>query len=478
MNTQIVCDLHLHSKYSRAVSPQMVVSEMARWAKLKGIDILGTGDFTHPLWLREIKGNLKESEEGLYSLIDSDNKTKFLLTAEISSIYSQGGKGRRIHNLVLAPSIETVEKINKELMRRGCNLMSDGRPIIGIKSRDLVEIILGIDANCMIVPCHVWTPWFSLYGSESGFDSILECYGDMSKYIYAIETGLSSSPEMNWRIKELGNRSILSNSDSHSGAKLGRETTVLRQTANGKRQTKNNSISFKDIIVAIKREENCEWEIGYTTEFYPEEGKYHFTGHRNCLVRQSPQETKKLGIICPKCGKRLTIGVMHRVEQLASWPEMPPTYTDIKVGGQKVKMITSPKKTKTPYVMLVPLVEILAEAMGSTTSSVKVIAEYNRLINIFGTEFNILLTTPISDIEKSAGERIGEGIKKVREGDIVVDPGYDGTFGVVKIWNLPSKKSEIEKNPFQSPGDSADSMQVKSEDNNSENNQDQLSLEL
>lgn len=437
MNSQVVCDLHLHSKYSRAVSQQMVLPEMDKWANLKGIDILGTGDFTHPLWISEIE-SLLEEEEGLYRLKNNISKTRFLLTSEISSIYTQGGKCRRIHNLVLSPSFTAAKKINRELNKRGCNLASDGRPIIGINSRDLTEIILSIDKDNMVIPCHVWTPWFSLYGSQSGFDSIDECYGDMSQYIYAVETGLSSSPEMNWRIKELANRSIISNSDAHSGAKLGREATVLKNIGN------KQEITYKDIMKALKQDSESNWQISHTIEFYPEEGKYHFSGHRNCLIKQSPEETKKSGMICPKCRKNLTIGVMHRVEQLAGYPEMKPTYIETVTNEGKVKMITSPKKTKTPYVMLVPLMEIISEALKIPTTSIKIATEYRRLIELLGSEFRILLNCSIEEIKKVGGERIAEGILKVREGNITVDPGYDGVFGEVKIWN-EEKENNKEK---------------------------------
>jgi len=444
---KFVADLHIHSKYSRAVSPKMEILEIGRWARKKGIDIVATGDWTHPLWLREIKANLEEDGTGLLKLRARgsgfrEERPLFLLSTEISSIYSQGGKGRRIHTLIFAPSISVVEKINKELTNRGANLLSDGRPIIGLSAKDLAELVLGVDKNCLIVPAHIWTPWFALFGSMSGFDSIEECFGNMSQYIYGIETGLSSDPVMNWRIKELDNRAILSFSDAHSGPKLGREVTVFK-IKNEKLKSKNTNkklkISYSDIARAIKNDRSCDWEIAHTIEFYPEEGKYHYTGHRNCQVRQSPEETKRLGATCPACGRPLTVGVMHRVEQLAV-RSLKTENLKLKIDKNEVRWIGY--ENRSPYVSLVPLLEILSEALGSAPTTLKVQNEYENLTSKFG-EFDILLKTPIEEIVKISGERVAEGIKKVRSGDIVVEPGYDGVFGKVKIWR--EKKSEEAK---------------------------------
>jgi len=422
---KIIADLHLHSKYSRAVSSRMTPLEMARWGTKKGIDLLATADWTHPLWLKELKANLKEVSPGIFALKNADDNfnTRFILSTEISSIYSQGGKLRRIHNLVFAPNFTVVEKINAELLRRGCNLMSDGRPIIGLSSRDLVELVLGVDRDCMVIPAHIWTPWFSLFGSQSGFDSLKECFADMSQNIYAIETGLSSDPAMNWRIKELDSRSIVSFSDAHSPEKLGREATIFRQN-----QSKNSKleISYRDIVEAIKG--RGEWTIDSTIEFYPQEGKYHYSGHRNCGVSQSPSETKKLGSVCPVCGKKLTIGVMQRVEDLASRP-----------AGFR-------PKGRPPYQMLVPLMEILAETLNTQVTSQPVKREYERLIQSFGSEFNVLLWTEIEKIAKISSEKVALAIDKVRRGDLIIKPGYDGVFGQVKIWSdLSVEKKEKNK---------------------------------
>ncbi len=400
----------------------MTLPEMAKWGQRKGIDLLGTGDFTHPLWFRELKSQLEETSKGLYKLKDSKEKTHFLLSTEISSIYSQGGRLRRIHTVIFAPSLEAVEKINNELLKKGANLMSDGRPIVGLSAHDLTELILSIEDHCLIIPAHIWTPWFSLYGSESGFDSIEECFGELTSSIFGVETGLSSDPAMNWRIAELDSRAILSFSDAHSPAKLGREATVFEVEDARK-------LTYEDIRKAVKGE--AASRIVYTIEFYPEEGKYHYTGHRNCNIRQSPQETKTLGSVCPVCGRGLTVGVMHRVEKLANREEK------IRAENGKTDLLwnTNPVSKKPPYVRMVPLLEILAEAIGSLPASQKVINEYIKLTENFGSEFNVLLKTPYKELDNIAGVKIAEGVVKVRKGQIVVEPGYDGIFGKVKIWS-------------------------------------------
>jgi len=453
---QIIADLQIHSKYSRAVSQQMVIPQIWEWAKRKGIGLVATGDWTHPLWMREIKANLEETGNGLLKLKIQNPNDKFqmeeggplfLLATEVSSIYSQGGKLRRIHNLIWSPTIETADKINKELISRGANLIADGRPIIGLTSIQVAELVLSINPNCLLIPAHAWTPWFSLYGSESGFDSIDECFGSFSKYIYAIETGLSSSPAMNWRIKELDTRSIVSFSDAHSGPKLGREATVFVMNENGitndKLQMTNEkgNITYKDIRSAIMQKTG-KWKIGYTIEFYPEEGKYHYTGHRSCGVKQDPSQTKQKGTICPVCGKKLTVGVMHRVEQLAGRTEEELRIRKQELSGTQIKGIFSDTFPDRPaFVMLVPLQEILAEAIGGLPASQNVQNEYKKLTDSFGGEFEVLLGTSIPDISKISGPRIAEAIDRVRRGEIVVDPGFDGVFGIVKIWGNEKEKA-------------------------------------
>ncbi len=427
---QVVADLHLHSKYSRAVSPQMTPPVMSYVGKQKGIDILSTGDWTHPLWFKEIRNFLTEAEEGLYKIKNpklGEEKTRFLLSVEIANIYSQNGKGRRIHNLVLCPSFETSEKINKELIKRGYNISSDGRPIIGLSSKGLLELILEIDERAMIIPCHIWTPWFGMYGASSGFNSITESFGDLSKYIYGIETGLSSDPEMNWEIEELNTRSIVSFSDAHSPAKMGREVTVFDLA-------EPSYTAIREAIMApllTSEGKDVRNKVAYTIEFYPEEGKYHYSGHRNCKITFTPEEQKKSGGICPVCGRKVTDGVMRRVQELAS--EAPRGVA--KQNEKGLKWITDPKKKHPPFVKIVPLNEIIAEAIGRPVSSSKVKVLFDELCLKLESELHILLKANIQDIAKIAGEKVAEGVQKVRTANIVIKPGYDGVYGVVKIWH-------------------------------------------
>jgi uncharacterized protein (TIGR00375 family) len=414
---KLIADLHFHSKYSRAVSPQMVLSEIAKWANLKGIDLITTADFVHPLWLRELKANLEEAGEGIYRL-KGTKKPYFIFTAEVSSIYTQGGRVRRIHNLIFAPDISEATKIEQQLASRG-NVLSDGRPIFGLSAKEIADLVLNLSPKAMIIPAHIWTPHFSLYGSQSGFDSMEECYGNFTSSIYAVETGLSSDPQMNWRIEELDNCSLISCSDAHSGPKLGREATVF--------EIAGPQLNYKDIRRALMGDGG----LSHTLEFYPEEGIYHYTGHRNCKVRYSPNETKKLGTTCPVCGKGLTVGVLDRVEKLA---DKEIENDEIAVKNDEFGVKWFGYKKRPPYAMLVPLLEIIAESIRSTVSSQKTINEYKKITEYLGGELNVLTNVKIKDLEKITNERIVQGIIKVRSGDIVVDPGYDGLYGIVKIW--------------------------------------------
>lgn len=431
----IVADLHLHSKYSRAVSPQMTPPVMAQYGEQKGIDLLATGDWTHPVWFREIRNFLEEAEEGLYKIKNptrQNEKTRFLLSVEIACIYSQNGKGRRIHNLVFVPSFEVAEKVNKELIKRGFNLSSDGRPIIGMSSKNLLSLLLEIDERSLLIPAHVWTPWFGIYGQMSGFQSLTEAFEELAPKIYGIETGLSSDPEMNWQIDELNTRSILSFSDAHSPAKMGREATVFRL----------ESLSYDNIRKAImapsQKLKNPENSVLYTIEFYPEEGKYHYSGHRNCNVTMTPEEQKESHGICPVCHRKVTDGVMRRVQELA---QEDPRGTH-KPNSKGLVWITDPKSARPPFVKIVPLQEIISEAIGSPVASPKVKVIFDQLCKDGLSEFHVLLKLPLEDIEKIAlritsqafAEKIRDGIQKVRTEQIVIKPGYDGVFGVVKIW--------------------------------------------
>jgi uncharacterized protein (TIGR00375 family) len=402
---RFIADFHVHSKYSRATSKEMDVENLARWAPIKGINLMGTGDFTHPNYFAELRLRLKPAEEGFYRLKKGDSPTRFVLTAETSHIYKQNGKSHRIHIIVLAPDLETVGKINAKLARIG-NIASDGRPILGTPVQDMVKLLLDISPKCFIVPAHAWTPWFSVFGSASGFDSIEECFGDQTKNIYCIETGLSSDPPMNWRLSALDKITLISNSDAHSPRKIGREANVF-----------DCELSYSDIINTLKTK-NAK-KFLHTIEFFPEEGKYHYDGHRTCNVILSPAESKKHDDICPVCKKKLTIGVCHRVADLADRPEnfVPPNAI--------------------PNKYLIPLEEIIADALGVTVTAKSVLETYQKLIAQGKSEFNILLDMPIDELDSFAPSRIAEGIRLVREKKLNIIPGYDGVFGKVSIFKKP-----------------------------------------
>jgi uncharacterized protein (TIGR00375 family) len=381
-------------------------------AQIKGITVLGTGDFTHPGWFKELQDKLEPDQEGLLKL-KSEFKNKlipdipplcraevrFVPTAEISCIYSKNNRTRKVHNLIIAPNFSAVSKINSKLQNIG-NLTADGRPILGLDSKDLLKIVIDASPECLFVPAHAWTPHFSVFGSESGFDSLEECFEELSRYIYAIETGLSSDPPMNWRLSMLDNISLISNSDAHSPGKLAREGNVF-----------NVKLNYKEIIKAIKSRKGF---LG-TIEFFPEEGKYHFDGHRNCGICLSPEETKKNKDLCPKCGKKLTIGVMYRVAKLA----------DRKKGFK-------PDSTL-PYKSLIPLPEIISDVLGVGVNSKKVQGEYKRLLEILGNEMYILQNISLDEIAKTAPSLMVEAIRKVREGKVEIYPGYDGEYGKIKV---------------------------------------------
>ncbi|KKS84944.1 MAG: hypothetical protein UV59_C0012G0037 [Candidatus Gottesmanbacteria bacterium GW2011_GWA1_43_11] len=461
---QLIADLQLHSKYSRAVSQEMVIPKMYEWNLKKGIGLLATGDWTHPLWIRELKANLEEqgngilrlkreikehllktsgSSEGILKRVQDDKRQLdplFLLSGEVSCIYTHNGKGRRNHILMFAPSFAVVDRINDELRKRGCNLSSDGRPIIGLSSQEVCEVVWSISEEVLVIPAHAWTPWFSTFGSMSGYDSLAECYGEFSKNIYAIETGLSSNPAMNWRVKELDTQTLISCSDSHSGPKLMREATIYAKPG-------SDSFTFNDISTALKnwQRDKTKAYIAATLEFYPEEGKYHFDGHRACNVRMHPADTKQKGVICPVCGKPMTIGVMHRVEDLAGRSEQELKLVKKQLGDFPVQAIYSETfPNRAPYIMMVPLQEIIAESMGVQSYSKKVMAEYEKLVAAFGGEFTVLFKTNSSEIARVSNPKIAEGVEKVRKGEITIQPGYDGTFGIVKIWKDEASAPEAE----------------------------------
>ena len=428
---KFIADFHLHSKYSRATSPQMDLENLDKWAKIKGIKVLGTGDFTHPEWFRNLKEKLEPAEPGLFKLApyrtessgaglrNSDSQTRFILTSEISCIYSKRGKVRKIHILIFAPSFEIVEKINIHLGWLG-NLKSDGRPILGLDAKELAKIVLNISENCLIVPAHLMTPWFSLFGSKSGFDSIEECFEDYSRYIFAGETGLSANPLMLWRIPDGRRITLISNSDAHSAPHIGREANVFE----------GDEINYNNIINAIKQgsKSNIQYpksniKLTYTVEFYPQEGKYHYDGHRLCGISCSPAESKKYNNICPNCGRPLTIGVLNRVEQLADRPE----------GFKPENAI--------PFKSLVPLAEIIADVLSQGVGTIEVDKEYKNLIKKFGNEFSVLIDVPRQELEAVTLPEIAEGIVRVREGKVFIEPGYDGVYGKIRIFSRGEQKT-------------------------------------
>lgn len=395
---RLIADLHIHSRFSRATSPEMDLPALARWAKVKGIDILGSGDFTHPQWFNTLEAGFVPAGDGLYRY----EETLFMLTAEVAAIWSQAGRVRKVHLLVLAPSLEAAARINCELAQIG-NLAADGRPMLGISAKSLVEAIWSAEPNAEVVPAHAWTPWFSVFGSRSGFDSLEECFGEHRERIFAIETGLSSDPAMNWRLSCLDEIALVSNSDAHSPAKLGREVTLFDLPA----------ASYDGILRAIKEREPTHF-LG-TIEFFPQEGKYHYDGHRACGIVLAPREAMAKGNRCPVCGKPLTIGVMHRVEELADRPE-----------GEG-------SAGRVPYRSLVPLVEVIAQAIGFQPGTKSVTQEYERLIGHFGSEFRILLDLQEDELRKATSPRLLQAIGKVRAGELDIEPGYDGVYGKVTI---------------------------------------------
>ena len=410
MLMKMIADLHIHSRFSMATSKEGTPENLDFWARKKGISLIGTGDFTHPVWREELKERLVSEGNGLYRLRDAYVKeesrkfpgegTRFVVSGEISSIYKKNGKTRKVHNVILLPSLEAADAMAQRLEKIG-NIHSDGRPILGLDSHDLLEMMLDVCPEGILIPAHIWTPHFSVLGAKSGFDSVEECFEELAPYIHALETGLSSDPAMNWRISKLDRYQLVSNSDAHSPSKLGREANLL-----------DIDCSYEGLYRAIQTGEGLEG----TVEFFPEEGKYHFDGHRKCGVSLSPVEAERLGGICPVCGKKLTMGVDHRVEQLADRAE-----GFVKKDGKK-------------YESLVPLTEVISTCMVYSTASKKVQGCFEQMIQTLGTEFDILRNVPSEDIKSCAGERIAEGIENVRTGNVKRIPGYDGEYGKIELF--------------------------------------------
>ena len=398
---KITADFHIHSKYSRATSREMEVNTLALWAEKKGINLLGTGDFTHPQYFAELQGALEPAEKGLYKLRRKNSPVRFILTVEVSNIFSAKGVSKRIHTVLFAPSFEAAEKINQRLASRG-KLASDGRPIFGFPVKEIVKIALDASPDCLIVPAHAWTPWFSVFGANSGFDSVEECFEEESKNIFALETGLSSDPAMNWRLSKLDRYTLISNSDSHSPSRIGREANVF-----------DCEMDYFEILRAIREKDRKK--ILHTIEFFPEEGKYHFDGHRACDLVLAPEESRKLNKVCPRCGKKLTIGVLHRVAELADREEgfVP--------------------KNAIPFKNMIPLDEIIADALGQSVNTKAVDQEYEKLVGRIGPELSILFDKSEEELRAVALPKVAEGILRVRDRQVEIVPGYDGVYGKIKI---------------------------------------------
>lgn len=412
-----LCDLHIHSRFSRATSKECDMPHLQYWARKKGIQLIGTGDFTHPAWRAELKEHLQEAEEGLYTLREEfrlkdrapEGEPRFVITGEISSIYQRAGKTRKVHNLILLPSLQAADELSAKLEAIG-NIHSDGRPILGLDSRDLLELTLETCPEAELIPAHIWTPHFSMFGAFSDFSCIEECFDDLAPHIHAVETGLSSDPPMNWRVSALQGKTLISNSDAHSPAKLGREANLL-----------DAPMTYPGLLHAIRTGQG----FAATIEFFPEEGKYHLDGHRNCGICLTPAETEALGGICPVCGKKLTIGVEHRVEELSDCPE------GFRPNGAK------------PYESLVPLPEVIAASTGISATGKKAGEQYERMIEVLGPEFHILRKAKIEEIERIGGPCIAEGIRRLRAGQVERRAGFDGEYGTISLLT-PAEREQLQ----------------------------------
>lgn len=424
---QFIGDFHIHSHYSLATSKNLTPDYLDYWAKIKGINVIGTGDFTHPAWLNELKEKLRITDNNLYqlkndykieSVINNHQKTCFIPTAEISTIYKKTGKVRKVHNIIFAPNFEIVEKINNKLLALKFNLSSDGRPIIGLDSRDLLEICLDVSEEIFFVPAHIWTPWFSALGSKSGFDSIEECYGDLSSYISAVETGLSTNSPLNWMCSFLDKYTLMSNSDAHSPEKIGRNANIF-----------NTEISYSHIISALKNQKSNDF-IG-TIDMFPQEGKYHYDGHRKCNICWSPMETIQNKGICPVCKKTVVVGVVNRIAELSD----------------RVDLMSRPYRKK--YYSIIPLKEILSELLGVGVKSKIINKTYFEVLQKTDSELNVLINKPIDEIKKKAGQLIADAIQRMRNNQVYIKEGFDGEFGKVKIFeNETLNYIENKKNIF------------------------------
>lgn len=414
---QKIIDLHIHSKYARATSKYFDLAEMLKWSEIKGVDIISCADFTHPAWFRELKNNLVEdNNSGLYKLKDSKSTVRFLIATEVSCIYRQNEQTRRVHLCILMPNLPAAEKFNQALSERGAKLAADGRPILGMSAKQVLEIMLEVDERAMMIPAHAWTPWFAVFGSKSGFNSLEECFEDLTPQIKAIETGLSSDPIMNWQLSELDNITLISNSDAHSGPHIGREANVMDLVEN----------TYDEIVEIIKTNPSADGKekFLYTIEFFPEEGMYHWDGHRACNFSCSPEESKKYKNICPKCKKILTIGVSSRVLELAD------------LSLDKIN-----KNKHIPYKSIVPLPDLLADYFGMNRNSKKVQNLFFSIIASAGNEFRVLLDLSLSELEKLMPIDLAKGIIKMRESKIKLIPGFDGEYGKIEIFSETERQN-------------------------------------
>lgn len=405
-----VADLHLHSPFAYACSKHLTLENLSACAKVKGIDLLASADFTHPRWREELRRKLTPDGSGLFSFAG----VRFVLGTEVSCVYHQDGRTRRVHILVLAPDFDTVDRFSAALAQGNNKLEKDGRPTLRMSARDLTALALDTNSDCIVIPAHVWTPWYGLFGSKSGFDHLEECFQDMTRYINAVETGLSSDPAMIWPIGELANRTIVSFSDAHSVPKLGRELTAFQ-----------GELSYQGLAHALANQ-----GVAYTVEFYPEEGKYHYSGHRKCGVRHTPEDTQIEGYRCGACQRPLTLGVLHRVRELSE-PAIP-------VGDSKARYsddgFVRHEESRPPFIRLIPLVEIIAETLGQGPSTRRIAAQYQDLTRQLGSELQVLMTASATDLAKVAGENLARAITRARFGDVRVDPGYDGVYGKIHVW--------------------------------------------
>jgi uncharacterized protein (TIGR00375 family) len=415
INMRVIADLHVHGRFSRATSEQMSIPEIGKFAKIKGLNLIGTGDFTHPDWLKEIKSSLaSDANSGLFKLANVESSIRFMLTTEVCTIFNYKGESKKIHHVILTPSLETAAQINERIQNFG-SLSSDGRPILNISAPQLVEEVMAVSSQNIIFPAHAWTPWFSIFGAFSGFDTLEDCYQDMTKYIHALETGLSSDPSMNWRLSKLDKYALVSNSDCHSfwPWRIGREANVFEL----------EKFTYKEVIDAIVANNSSHFK--FTIETDPAYGKYHWTGHRNCKVSFSPDEAIKFNNICPVCRRPLTKGVEQRVEELADRP-----------AGYK-------REGAPGFLRLLPLSEIIATVLGSESPSTQAVwKNYNLLTEKFGDEYSVLIDAPLDALVQVVDAPVAQAIVKVRNGSAKVTPGYDGVYGqlVLGIDVLPKVK--------------------------------------